>query len=77
MNRKKRRLHRHRQRALPPAEPGHRAVQAGNRHGEIREPDNFTPFPFLAPQTMVNSQGKTEFLFTVPDNAAFFRLLPQ
>jgi len=37
----------------------------------------FTPFPFLAPQTTVNGQGKIEFLFTVPDNAAFFRLLPQ
>jgi hypothetical protein len=34
----------------------------------------FTPFPFTAPQTTVNGQGKIEFLFTSPDNAAFFRL---
>ncbi len=35
---------------------------------------SFTPFPFTAPQTTVNGQGKIEFLFTSPDNAAFFRL---
>ena len=35
---------------------------------------NFTPFPFVAPQTSVNSEGRLEFLFTSPDNAAFFRL---
>ena len=38
---------------------------------------NFLPFPFVATQTTVNGQGKIEFLFTVPDNAAFFRLQPQ
>ena len=27
-----------------------------------------------APQTTINGQGKLEFQFTVPDNAAFFRL---
>jgi len=37
----------------------------------------FTPFPFLAPQTTIRPDGKLEFLFTVPDNAAFFRLQPQ
>ena len=37
----------------------------------------FTPFPSLAPQTSVNGQGKIEFLFTVPDNAAFFRVQAQ
>jgi uncharacterized delta-60 repeat protein len=34
----------------------------------------FTPFPFTAPQTTVNGQGKLEFLFTSPDDAVFFRL---
>jgi hypothetical protein len=37
----------------------------------------FTPFPFLAPQTTFRPDGKLEFLFTVPDNTAFFRLQPQ
>ena len=37
----------------------------------------FTPFPFLPPQTTINGQGNIEFLFTVPDNAAFFRLQPK
>ena len=30
--------------------------------------------PFAIPQVTVNGQGKLEFQFTVPDNAAFFRL---
>lgn len=30
-----------------------------------------------APQTTINAQGQLEFLFTVPDNAAFFRLQAQ
>ncbi len=38
---------------------------------------NFTPFPFISPQTTINGQGKIEFQFTVPDNAAFFRLQAQ
>ena len=36
----------------------------------------FSPFPMTAPQTTINA-GKLEFLFTVPDNAAFFRLQAQ
>ncbi|MBP7951578.1 MAG: choice-of-anchor D domain-containing protein [Verrucomicrobiales bacterium] len=36
----------------------------------------FAPFPMSAPQTRINGQGKLEFEFTVPDNAAFFRLEP-
>jgi hypothetical protein len=35
---------------------------------------NFDPFPMSAPQTVINAQGELEFRFTVPDNAAFFRL---
>jgi len=35
---------------------------------------NFTIFPMTAPQTTINAQGKLEFQFTAPDNAAFFRL---
>jgi len=36
----------------------------------------FTDFPMNAPgtDTFINAQGKLEFEFTVPDNAAFFRL---
>jgi hypothetical protein len=34
----------------------------------------FNPFPFTALGTTINAQGKIEFQFTVPDNAAFFRL---
>jgi uncharacterized delta-60 repeat protein len=35
---------------------------------------NFNPFPMTAPQTLINGQGELEFQFTVPDDAAFFRL---
>ncbi|MFN0075766.1 MAG: hypothetical protein ACKVY0_04750 [Prosthecobacter sp.] len=38
---------------------------------------HFVPFPMTAPQTQINGQGKMEFRFTVPDNAAFFRLKAQ
>jgi len=34
----------------------------------------FNPFPMTAPQTTINGQGKLEFQFSAPDNAAFFRL---
>ncbi len=40
-------------------------------------PNSFVPFPFLGPGTVINGQGKIEFLFTAPDNAAFFRLQSQ
>ena len=36
--------------------------------------DNFFPFPMTAPETSINTEGKLEFLFTVPDDAAIFRL---
>ncbi len=35
---------------------------------------NFFPFPMTAPQTIINAEGKLEFQFGAPDNAAFFRL---
>jgi hypothetical protein len=35
---------------------------------------NFFPFPMSAPQTTINPDGKLEFQFSSPDNAAFFRL---
>jgi hypothetical protein len=35
---------------------------------------NWTKFPFTSPGTTLNSDGQVEFEFTVPDNAAFFRL---
>ncbi len=38
---------------------------------------NFTPFPFLSPQTTINGQGKIQFQFTMPDNTQFFRLRGQ
>jgi hypothetical protein len=34
----------------------------------------FAPFPMSAPQTTINGQGRLEFQFSVPDDAAFFRL---
>jgi uncharacterized delta-60 repeat protein len=38
----------------------------------------FNPFPMTAPgTTVINGAGKLEFQFTVPDNAAFFRLQAQ
>jgi uncharacterized delta-60 repeat protein len=39
----------------------------------------FSPFPMTAPGTsaVINGEGKLEFLFTVPDNAAFFQLKAQ
>jgi hypothetical protein len=40
------------------------------------QPGSFTPFPMTGPgtSTVINGQGKLEFQFTVPDNAAFFQL---
>jgi hypothetical protein len=40
-------------------------------------PGSFNPFPMSVPQISINGEGKLEFLFTVPDNAAFFRLQSQ
>jgi hypothetical protein len=37
----------------------------------------FNPFPLTSPETIINGTGKLEFRFTVPDNAAFFRLQSQ
>lgn len=37
----------------------------------------WTPMSMTAPQTIINSQGKVEFRFTVSDNTAFFRLMSQ
>lgn len=35
---------------------------------------NFFPFPMAAAQATINAEGKLEFRFSAPDNAAFFRL---
>ena len=35
---------------------------------------NFFPFPMTAPQTIINAEGRLEFQFSAPGNAAFFRL---
>lgn len=35
---------------------------------------NFTPFPLTAPQTRITGDGKLEFEFISPDNAAFYRV---
>ena len=35
---------------------------------------NYSPFLLTPPQTTINAQGELEFQFSVPDNAAFFRL---
>jgi uncharacterized delta-60 repeat protein len=42
-------------------------------------PASFSPFPMIGPgtSTVINGEGKLEFQFTVPDNAAFFRLEAQ
>ena len=40
-------------------------------------PYTFVAFPFTAPDTTINAQGNIEFLFTVPGNAAFFRVQTQ
>ncbi|MBX7209707.1 MAG: choice-of-anchor D domain-containing protein [Verrucomicrobiaceae bacterium] len=37
----------------------------------------FTALPMTAPQCVINTQGRLEFTFTVPGNAAFFRVLAQ
>lgn len=37
----------------------------------------FAEFPFTAPDTTVNGEGKVEFEFTLPGNEAFFRLQAQ
>ena len=38
------------------------------------QPGDFAPFPFTTPGTTINGDGKIEFQFTSPENAAFFRL---
>ena len=35
---------------------------------------NFLPMPIAAESATINAQGKMEFQFTAPDNAAFYRL---
>jgi hypothetical protein len=37
-------------------------------------PTDFAPFPFISPQTTINGAGQVEFQFSVPGNAAFFRI---
>jgi formylglycine-generating enzyme required for sulfatase activity len=37
----------------------------------------WTPMPMTGPQLLINGQGKLEFRFNSPDNAAFFRLKSQ
>jgi len=38
---------------------------------------NFVPFPMTAPKTSITGDGKLEFEFASPDNAAFYRLLAE
>jgi hypothetical protein len=38
---------------------------------------HFTPFLMTAPQTRISGDGKLEFEFASPDNAAFYRLLAE
>ena len=52
-------------------------VTLGIEKSTTLQPTSFQPFPMTAPQTTVNGAGELEFLFTVPDNAAFFRLEAQ
>jgi hypothetical protein len=45
-----------------------------NQSSDLRQ---WTALPMTVPQTIINSQGKVEFRFTAPNNAAFFRLQTQ
>ena len=38
---------------------------------------NFSPFPVTSPKTSITGDGKIEFEFEAPDNAAFYRLLAE
>lgn len=38
---------------------------------------HFAPFPLTVPQTTISGDGKLEFEFASPDNAAFYRLLAE
>ncbi|MFZ4766844.1 MAG: hypothetical protein ACOYMN_17980 [Roseimicrobium sp.] len=49
----------------------------GVQNGTTLQPESFAPFPMTAPQITINGTGKLEFLFTVPENAAFFRVQAQ
>ena len=48
-------------------------------HQFAAAPHSGTAMPqrFAAPDTTINAQGQIEFLFTVPGNAAFFRVQAQ
>jgi hypothetical protein len=35
---------------------------------------HFSPFPMTLPQMQINGEGKAEFRFSVPDDAAFFKV---
>ncbi|MBK8039496.1 MAG: choice-of-anchor D domain-containing protein [Verrucomicrobiaceae bacterium] len=52
-------------------------VTLGLEKSTTLQPGSFQPFPMTFPQTVINGAGKLEFQFTVPDNAAFFRLQAQ
>ena len=41
------------------------------------QPGSFIPLPMNVPQTIINGEGKLEFQFTSPDNAAFYRVQAQ
>jgi hypothetical protein len=36
--------------------------------------ENYSPFPVTMPQATITPQGKLRLRFSVPDNAAFFRV---
>ena len=57
--------------------PGQFKLTIGVEKSTTLQPGSFQPFPMASPQTTINGSGKLEFLFTVPDNAAFFRLQAQ
>ncbi len=47
--------------------------------GIEKSPDltTYSPFLMTAPEATINPDGKLEFIFTAPDNAAFYRLKAQ
>jgi hypothetical protein len=54
---------------------GHFKLTLGlQKSPDLNLPSGFQPFPFIEAGTTINGQGKIEFLFTTPDDAAFFRV---
>jgi len=49
-------------------------LTVGQEKSTTLQPGSFIPLPMNAPQTILNGEGKLQFQFTTPDNAAFHRV---